>query len=64
MAETVSIDKQDMLCEWCGQKHPGQACPLVKEIEYYPDGQIKRVIFWEQAEGDRSRPLQPKTFEG
>lgn len=37
-------------CGWCGLLHTG-VCPRVKVIEYYPDGQIKRVEFHETAFG-------------
>ena len=30
-------------CPYCGGNH--MACPLVKSLEYYPDGAIKRVEF-------------------
>ena len=31
-------------CRWCGMMH-GLVCPLVKAVEYYQDGSIKRVEF-------------------
>lgn len=31
-------------CRYCGTYH-GPACPLIKAIEYYPDGTVKRVEF-------------------
>jgi hypothetical protein len=31
-------------CQWCAGYHIG-TCSLVKAIEYYPDGTIKRVEF-------------------
>lgn len=34
-------------CTWCGMWHAG-VCPLVKVIEYYADGSIKRIEFHER----------------
>lgn len=31
-------------CPYCGTIH-GPLCPAVKEIEYFPDGKVKRVEF-------------------
>lgn len=37
-------------CQWCDKRHEG-TCPLIKEIEYQPDGvTIKRVVFFKQEE--------------
>ena len=33
-------------CPHCGMGHTG-ACPRVRAVEYYPDGQIKRVEYFE-----------------
>jgi hypothetical protein len=32
-------------CGWCNGFHTGK-CPLVKAIEYHPDGTTKRVEFY------------------
>ena len=32
-------------CPYCGTTHPSAKCYLVKAIEYFPDGQVKRVEF-------------------
>lgn len=32
-------------CSWCGNSHAGVVCPLVKAIEYHPNGTMKRVEF-------------------
>jgi hypothetical protein len=32
------------LCPYCGDRHAG-VCPRVAEIEYFPDGGVKRVVF-------------------
>jgi hypothetical protein len=34
-------------CRWCSYYHDG-VCSLVKAIDYYPDGSIKRVEFFGQ----------------
>jgi len=34
-------------CQWCNCHHPNTFCPRAKAIEYYPDGTVKRVEFWE-----------------
>jgi hypothetical protein len=31
-------------CRWCGRYH-GAFCPLVKALEFHPDGTVKRVEF-------------------
>jgi hypothetical protein len=36
-------------CKWCGMHHPNMPCSRAKAIEYYPDGTIKRVEFWQPA---------------
>lgn len=36
-------------CYWCGLIHVGGGiCPRVREIEYYPNGTVKRVEFHPQ----------------
>jgi len=32
-------------CRWCGLMHGEAKCYLVKAIEYYQDGTVKRVEF-------------------
>lgn len=39
-------------CRWCGLIHKG-TCHRVEEIEYFPDGTVKRVRF----RGDDDQPL-------
>ncbi len=36
-------------CGWCGRYH-GPRCPIIKALEYHPDGSIKRVEYldWDQ----------------
>lgn len=34
-------------CSHCGMFHPGQTCPRIKAIEYFPNGMIKRIEFKE-----------------
>jgi hypothetical protein len=36
----------DGKCRWCGSMHNGR-CPLVKALDFYPDGRIRRVEFVE-----------------
>lgn len=31
-------------CQYCGGYHPNQLCWRIKEILYYPNGQVKKVI--------------------
>lgn len=33
-------------CSWCSGIHTGK-CPLVKAIEYHPNGIVKRVEFYD-----------------
>ena len=36
----------EMNCPYCGRlQHTGIYCPLVKSLEYHPDGRLKRVEF-------------------
>jgi hypothetical protein len=55
-------------CRWCGGDHAGEACPKVAEIEYYPTGQVKRVVFKDGGEQSFDPPrlnvLKPKVLEG
>lgn len=37
-------------CRWCGWAHAG-VCPRVKAIEYHPNGEVKRVEFFDSAFG-------------
>ena len=34
-------------CPYCGQHHDGRTCPMVKAMEYYQNGTLKRVEFHE-----------------
>lgn len=36
-------------CPWCGRSHPGE-CPRVKAEEFYPDGNLKRIEFFDARE--------------
>lgn len=45
--ERVSTAIDDNNCRYCGNIHTG-LCPLIKEIEYYPNGAIKKVILTER----------------
>lgn len=49
-------------CGWCGMYH-GPTCPRVSAIEYHPNGQVKRVEFFDAtgANGRRVGPLVPAT---
>lgn len=37
-------EERTMTCEYCDQTH-GKRCPSVKAIEYFENGQVKRVEF-------------------
>ena len=50
-------------CRWCGGDHAGEACPKVVEIEYYPGGEVKRVIFKDDSRQDFDSS-KPKVLEG
>ena len=32
-------------CSYCGNIH-ATICPRIQEIEYHPDGRVKRVVFF------------------
>lgn len=36
------------ICAYCGKDHEPEQCPRIKAIEYYEDGQIKRVEFYDK----------------
>lgn len=39
-----NYQKQDTVCSYCNVVHQTK-CPLVKSIEYYEDGIVKKVEF-------------------
>lgn len=46
MTTTVIDDLFGGRCQWCSQYHSGGMCPQIKSIEYYENGEVKRVEFW------------------
>lgn len=42
----TTTDASPAPCRFCGQRH-GHLCPYVRAIEYYPDGAVRRVEFYE-----------------
>jgi hypothetical protein len=40
------------MCRWCGLMH-GHVCPYVKALDFYPDGTVKRVEFFQETPGVR-----------
>lgn len=57
MNETANSALSDK-CRWCGCLH-GTLCPIVKEIEYFECGAVKRVVF--KVPADYAIPLYPFT---
>ena len=45
-----------MKCQWCGTDH-GPRCPIIKSIEFYQDGTVRKVEFVTVA--DHLAPLAP-----
>lgn len=43
--ENAIAASQATNCRYCGMLHERTVCPLVKSIEYHPDGSVKRVEF-------------------
>jgi len=41
---TTTASRDYTQCPYCGIYHVGM-CPRIKEIEYHPLGQIKRIVF-------------------
>ena len=39
-------------CQWCGGPFHSALCPMVKAMEYYENGALRRVEFWTRAELD------------
>mgnify|MGYP001594088586 CR=1 FL=1 len=44
-------------CQWCGMSGHTGICPTIKAIEYFEDGQIKRVEF--KVPADYMTPILP-----
>jgi len=59
MTETANAAKSQN-CQWCGLIHtsPG-VCPMVKALEYYPDGTLKRVELKTGADYPQVAPNYP-----
>jgi len=38
----------EVSCTYCGCIHRGRICPRISEIEYHPNGNVKRVKLNEQ----------------
>lgn len=34
-----------MACSYCGELHPGLYCPLVRALDFYESGTVRRVEF-------------------
>ena len=45
-------------CQHCGGYHVAK-CPLIKAIEYHPDGEVKRVEFMTPADYAMPMPYIP-----
>lgn len=41
------MSQKEQACPYCGAIHLRTVCPLVKAIEYHPNGTVKRVEFKE-----------------
>ena len=35
-------------CRYCGQVHADRVCPLIRAMDFYESGALKRVEFFEQ----------------
>jgi hypothetical protein len=44
------------VCPYCGMYHSGM-CPRIKLIEYHPNGQIKRIEFYDERTPQYAAPL-------
>jgi hypothetical protein len=51
---TASISIDGAQCPWCKMIHDTK-CPLVKALEFHPDGSLKRVEF--KSAGDFAAPI-------
>lgn len=47
--------KQMAKCQTCGTDHGDQKCYLIKALEYYPDGTLRRIEYLTPAD----MPQQP-----
>lgn len=55
LATELRLDKSPQansigVCQWCGLDHRYVRCHLVRALEFYPDGKVKRVEFWTEDE--------------
>jgi hypothetical protein len=46
-----------MNCQYCGNIHENQKCSMVKSIEYFEDGSVKKVEFFSWADNYVPAPL-------
>jgi hypothetical protein len=37
-------------CTFCGTEHQGRLCPLIKSIEFFEDGKMKRIEFYDRSD--------------
>lgn len=47
----------NVICSYCGSIHDNRVCSLVKALEYYPNGTVKRVEFKTAADYPQSTPV-------
>jgi len=55
----VTPEQVTRTCRWCGMIH-GERCPIVKALEFNPDGSVERVEFITDADAPpwpRSRAI-------
>ena len=53
---TYTVPYSSHHCGWCGDWHSGR-CPRVRAIEYWPNGTVKRVEFYDDYHPWRPAPV-------
>jgi hypothetical protein len=53
-ADALDLFMKGNACEHCGGVHR-RACPRVRELEWNDKGQIRRVVYWADAEWQGAR---------
>jgi hypothetical protein len=50
------------ICMWCGGTHSAR-CPLVKAMDFFLDGKLKRVEFWSAHELPQQGTVDEPDYE-
>jgi len=59
--EATSAVQNIKPCRWCGLTH-GYKCPIVRAMEFHPDGSLKRVEFVQPSDSMQSLQIQTQPW--